>query len=58
MDTIPMAIVESRNLCGNEHDAMMQAFHDEGINPTDDDKLKAIKQANEIWEAWKLEARG
>lgn len=50
------AIATSREFCGNQRAAALQAFADEGIKPTADDISAAFAQAEIIWAGYRADA--
>lgn len=50
------AIVASRDLCGNERAACLDAFADDGIAPTSELISKAFGAAEAEWRKWQQRA--
>jgi hypothetical protein len=51
------AIINSRDLCGNEREAAREAFLDMGITPTTKDMFNAAQVADLGWESFHQAAR-
>ncbi len=50
------AIISSREFCGNEREAFIEACHDEGIRPTVETKEAVYSIVNGAWAQYQAEA--
>jgi len=50
-------VINTRDLCGNEREAMIDAAADEGLKLTAEDRGRIMGQVNKVWADWQCAAR-